>query len=302
MSRAAAALSSRRVRVLGFHDVRDPRAFADQLDWIGTHYRTVTAQAVADSLHGGEALPPSAVWITFDDGDRSVVRQALPLLRERGMTATAFVCGGWIDSDEVPWWHTLEAASAAGLLELEDVGTADEVQARLRLKRLDDTARRQVVGELAARLDACGARPPSRQWDAADLAAWLAAGNDVGNHSWDHPVLDTCDADQQRWQVRRAHDRLTALTGSAPTVWAWPNGDAAPAASDELRSLGYRLVVSYDHRLMRRRADPSAVSRLRLDAGADISRTRAIVSGAHSGVFGIARHLRRRGSGASSAG
>jgi hypothetical protein len=61
-----------------------------------------------------------------------------------------------------------------------------------------------------------------------------------------------------------------------------------------LRRLGYRLVVECDHRLVARRPDPLAVSRLRLDAGAGTARTAAILSGGHSAVFHLQRRVRGR--------
>jgi peptidoglycan/xylan/chitin deacetylase (PgdA/CDA1 family) len=131
-----------------------------------------------------------------------------------------------------------------------------------------------------------------QQWSTEDVADWLAAGNEVGNHSWDHPCLDRCDDDEQRRQVRLAHERLTELVGSPVDVFAWPNGDPSPAAMEELRSLGYRLVADCDHRLVARNADPMAISRLRLDTSVDLTRTRAIVSGAHSAVFHLQQRVR----------
>lgn len=285
------AVTRGRLRSVTFHEVSDPRPFALQLDWLADRFRSVSAAEVALAQHSRLRLPANSVWITFDDGDESVIRNAMPLLVERGLTATAFLCGGWVGTQAVPWWKVLEEAAAADLLEAGDVGSRDLTQARIRLKRVADTERRRVVDMLTARLDAAGRTPAARQWSDGDVAAWLAAGHDIGNHSWDHPVIDRCDDDEQRRQVQQAHDRLSDLAGRSLDVWAWPNGDEGAAAADHLRQLGYQLIATYDHRLARRR-QPFAVSRLRLDAGADMARTRAIVSGVHSVLF---HATRRRG-------
>ncbi|MGB8859837.1 MAG: hypothetical protein WCC60_11310, partial [Ilumatobacteraceae bacterium] len=68
----------------------------------------------------------------------------------------------------------------------------------------------------------------------------------------------------------------------------------APAAADELRRLGYRLVAECDHRLAARLPTASALSRLRLDSEADAARAAAILSGGHSAVFHLQRRLRGR--------
>jgi hypothetical protein len=74
--------------------------------------------------------------------------------------------------------------------------------------------------------------------------------------------------------------------------FAWPNGDPADAALDEARRLGYRLVLLADHRVCARRPDGLALSRLRLDTDAELTRARAIVAGAHSAVFQASRRAR----------
>ena len=285
-------LTRGRLRVVAYHGVADPTVFAAQLDWLGQRFTTVTAGQVADALHGGDALPPRPVWLTFDDGDITVVRNALPLLRKRGMVATAFLCGAWLDSAQLPWWVTLEAAQREGLVQPADTGHTDPLAVRLAVKRMPDPKRRAVIAALAERLAAAGSTPEWPQWTTADGEAWLAAGNDLGNHSWDHPLLDRCDEAEQRHQVRAAHERLSSAFGRRFDVFAWPNGNPAPAAADELRQLGYRLVAECDHRLAARRPDTSALSRLRLDSEADPARVAAVLSGGHSAVFHLQLRLR----------
>ena len=283
VSGAVARLTLSRARAVAYHGIENPAAFAAQLDHFrSSGYRTITGRQLADSLAGGAPLPERALWITFDDGDASVVRNGLPLLRERGMVATAFLCGAWVGTDAAPWWQVLEAA----------VGPSELVATRLALKRSPDPERRRRIEQLELAQAAAGTPVVGRQWSTDDVADWLAAGNEVGNHSWDHPCLDRCDDDEQRRQVRLAHERLSELVGSPVDVFAWPNGDPSPAALDELRSLGYRLVADCDHRLVARNADPMAISRLRLDTSVDLTRTRAIVSGAHSAVFHLQQRLR----------
>jgi peptidoglycan/xylan/chitin deacetylase (PgdA/CDA1 family) len=280
-----AAATRQRARALAYHTVTDATAFAAQLDLFGSMGMvTVTGEQVARSLHGGRPLPRRALWITFDDGDASVAQVALPLLRERGMVATAFLCGAWIDTAEAPWWQVVEAATPTSAL----------VPTRLALKAAPDGERRERVAAMADELAGAGTPVVGRQWSTDDVAAWLAAGNDIGNHSWDHPCLDRCDDSEQRRQVRLAHHRLSELTGTAPDVFAWPNGDPAAAALDEARALGYRLVAKCDHRLMRDSAGPFAVSRLKLDADVGVERARAVISGAHSTVFHLQQRLRGR--------
>jgi hypothetical protein len=73
-------------------------------------YETVDLADVVEWQRGRGELPPKPVVITFDDGDRSVVDYAYPILQKHGFKATLFVvtsevgrkwdrvdCLGWDD-------------------------------------------------------------------------------------------------------------------------------------------------------------------------------------------------------------
>jgi peptidoglycan/xylan/chitin deacetylase (PgdA/CDA1 family) len=63
--------------------------FTLQMDWlVGSGIPVVS---LAQASAGGDCLPQHAVLLTFDDGHDSGYRHALPLLRDRGLSATFFV-------------------------------------------------------------------------------------------------------------------------------------------------------------------------------------------------------------------
>lgn len=281
---AARWLTCRRLRVLTYHDVGDPRAFAKQLDLFAGKYVTVTSDDVIAWIDGERPLPERPLWITFDDGDPSVFNVALPLLTERGLSATAFICPGLLNSTTAHWWATVSVAIDQGLAPAGSVS---------RLKQVTDGERRAEVARLSERLLASGQRIDRAQWSTDNVHAWVAAGNDVGNHTWDHPCLDKCTPEEQARQIREAHDALTAVLGTPPRVFAWPNGNVASESDAVLRDLGYRIVLPCDHRLVARQPDPLSMSRLRIDADAEVFRARAIMSGSHSVGFGAIQRVRR---------
>ena len=282
VSTAGWSLTARWLRVLTYHRIPDPLQFARQLDCLaGLGCSTVTGGQVHAWL-GGADVGRRPVWITFDDGDPTVVTDGLGALAERSMHATAFVCPGLVDTDRPHWWDLVERA-ANQLANVPSVGS---------LKKVGDQARRSVVDDLSGRMAANGTDVTARQWTTADIRAWLAAGNEIGNHTWDHPCLDRCSVDERVAQVRSAHHRLVEMTGTAPTVFAWPNGNVADGVQAALDELGYRLVLRCDHRLTARTQRPQDLSRLKVDSDVDLVRFRAILSGAHSGVFQLRARLR----------
>jgi len=94
------------VTVLMYHGVGQPaphgeahytfaeETFADHLDRLARAGGVVPYEAL---LRG--SAPAGAFVLTFDDGERSVVERALPLMRARGMVGTLFVTTGWIGAE-----------------------------------------------------------------------------------------------------------------------------------------------------------------------------------------------------------
>ncbi len=68
-----------------------PEAFAAQMRYLAEHkIPTVSLDALLDALEGKRTLPPNAVVITFDDGRVNQLHNAVPVLKQHGLTATFF--------------------------------------------------------------------------------------------------------------------------------------------------------------------------------------------------------------------
>jgi peptidoglycan/xylan/chitin deacetylase (PgdA/CDA1 family) len=75
-----------------------PAAFAEHMDLLGgLGYTTLTVgDYVARALDGRGPLPARPALVTFDDGFADFHDAALPILSERGMTATVFVATDYV--------------------------------------------------------------------------------------------------------------------------------------------------------------------------------------------------------------
>ena len=65
-------------------------------------------------------LPERAVALTFDDGFRSVAREAAPLLRDRGVRATVFCVSGRLGG-ESDWPSRRPGAGTAQLADADEL-------------------------------------------------------------------------------------------------------------------------------------------------------------------------------------
>ena len=285
VERAAVALTRRKVRIIAYHDVAEAGAFARQLDHLRRHYTPVSGAQVAGALAGRADLPDRSVWITFDDGDPTVVQRGLPALEAAGLPATMFVCPGLIEGAAPPWWRVVETAGERGL-DADVPGGRRRGAALVRaLKQVPDHRRREVLAELV-QADPTVARIDGAALTTEDLRRWLDAGLELGNHTWDHPCLDRCDPDEQESQIRRGHDWLMAFLGRQSRLFAYPNGDHTAHAEEVLGDLGYEVGLLFDHRLAAVDQPRFQVSRLRLDSNASLPRARAVLSGTHGALLG----------------
>jgi len=99
--------AERTLRVLMYHKVNDlwpnptsvPTAvFAEQMALLGElGYTVVSLDVVRDHYVQGSPLPERAVLITFDDGYRDNLVNALPVLHEHGYPAVVFVPIAYLD-------------------------------------------------------------------------------------------------------------------------------------------------------------------------------------------------------------
>ena len=95
-----------------------PEQFAAQLAWLRDNgYRTVSLDDAYSALARGRPLQPRAVVLTFDDGYADAYKNAFPLLRQFGMTATFFVVTEWIDEARPGYltWAQVREMAAAGM-------------------------------------------------------------------------------------------------------------------------------------------------------------------------------------------
>lgn len=289
VSRSSRALTSGRLRILAYHGVDDLDHFETIVSSIIEKYHSVSGDDIVAALRGERALPKWSVWFTFDDGLKSTLDAGM-MLSKYGIRATAFINPATYVAPNLLWFQVLELSEERGLIESQETARFS----RRRLKTCPDSIRRTEIEVLASRLARVKAVPQTMSGDVGHLHQWVAQGHEIGNHTWDHPCLDQCDSEQQQKQIVRAHEWLTSA-GIAPRFFAYPNGNWSTVAERQLMDLGYDASVGFDHRLADLKGNPHRLSRLRIAAEADDSRTHSILSGLHSGVYGPLREIARQG-------
>jgi peptidoglycan/xylan/chitin deacetylase (PgdA/CDA1 family) len=228
-------------------------ALARQLRYLRRAFEIVPLAAYAASIGAARRRGRRRrAAVIFDDGLRSNVRVAYPLLRALDIPATFFVCPGLIDARAWLWTHEcrrrlqfagppLRQELAAGLRASADVEAFVEW-----MKKLDFAHRTRVEATLR---DATAAFVPSdADREAFDLAGWdewraldpsIAT---VGSHTTTHPVLPSMDAAGIEAEVGGSRRMIEAQLGRPAEFFSFPNDDADERSLAAVRR-HYRAAV-----------------------------------------------------------
>ena len=209
----------------------------------------------------GAPLPPSPVMITFDDGYRSNVEIALPILRELGVPAVFFVATAFATERRLYWWETiayLVRQARRRSIELSaPKPLAIDLAAPTATRTLQDIVKLTVhldveafVAELARQADVEWTPAVARAladrlimtWD--DVRALHAAGMDVESHGRRHRVLQTLDDDALADELAGSRADLERETGRQVRAIAYPVGRtiaSEPRIRHAVAAAGYRV-------------------------------------------------------------
>lgn len=266
--------------VLHFHRTPSAAWFHSALETVGRLYRFVAVDDLRAYFHGAQRFN-GACHVTFDDGDRSFVQVALPVLEALGVPATLFVAPGVLASGRNYWFQELSY---------------------LRQHVADNTIRRQIAAQMGwddmqiaafSIVTLFKALPVAGMWEVIDalqqghglppappanISPQEAVGLDrhplvtIGAHSLTHPVLQNeSDAEAQR-QIAGSVEQLTALLGRPVRDFAYPNGaaglDYGPREQAMLRAAGAELAFATDSGYFSPTTNPLAIPRVGLAAAA----------------------------------
>ena len=207
-----------------------------QLRYLRSVFTFVPLAELAASF-GAARLPgrQRRATIVFDDGLRSNVRVAYPLLRALGIPATFFVCPGLIEERRWLWTHEarrrLQFAAPRLRGELaRELDAPAEVEAFVQwMKKLDFPRRMRVEAMLKHATAAFVPSEPDRE--AFDLAGWDELRQldpaivTIGSHTMTHPILPSMSAGEIEAELRDSRRMIEAKLAGPTEFFSYPNGD-----------------------------------------------------------------------------
>jgi peptidoglycan/xylan/chitin deacetylase (PgdA/CDA1 family) len=256
-------------RILMYHGTpaADAPALERQLRVLSLVFPVVPLE---DIVSGRGRNGRARVTLTFDDGLRSNVAVAYPVLRKLGLSATFFVCPGMIERGAWLWNHEarerLRTLAPAALAELAStVGGPAELEPFVEWMKTLAIAARQRVEE-AIRAATARFKPSRAQHDDFDLADWDELTRldrrvvAIGSHTMTHPILTSLSAAETDAELRESRTLLEARLQRPVTLFCYPNGDLNDAALSSARRY-YRSAVTVQSGAVPPSADPHRLPR-----------------------------------------
>ncbi len=234
----------------------------------------------------GEPSARPFVALTFDDGYRDTLEQALPILARHGAPFTLYVTTGYAERTARLWWVELE--EAVRVLDHVDVSVDGRrlilpsmslVEKRaafdLLYWRLRGGAEARLLAVIAGLLDRAGLTSADitgrwcLDWEGIEFVARHPLCT-IGVHTLTHPMLAKHDEAFVRHELAESRRRIEARIGRPARHLAYPVGDmtsAGPRESAIAAALGFASAVTTRPGMVfpEHRRHPTALPRLSLN-------------------------------------
>lgn len=226
-----------------------PDIFAKQLEWLQSRFDIISTEDMLERTARGASLSGTAA-ITFDDGYRSVIDHAVPILTSMKLPATIYVTTclleprGMLWRDWVRWVLNREKTDAF----FDFAQEKDPVFKRIRPERFYRDSKDPAIIDsprmaemLHVFLDSEGVdineAAQSLYCTVDDLKRFPTGLIHVGNHGWHHYILSRLDVSTQREEVAKGDATLREAGLSLSRFFSLPNGGKNDFNDDTLAAI-----------------------------------------------------------------
>jgi peptidoglycan/xylan/chitin deacetylase (PgdA/CDA1 family) len=301
-----------RITVLAYHRISQPEnfrffepvisatpeGFARQMDIVATRFNPISVHDLTAWLDGRFDLPKRPILITFDDGYKDNMSNALPVLCEREIPALLFLSTDFIGTGKPFFWDAAAFYFRRTELRRADLPilgpvswtepatiSAEWIEA---LKRTTSVGRDEATEQLAAALNV----PVLRDAYAGETLSWDEVremgkqGFSFGSHTLSHPILTQLSEAEAAAELQKSRQRLMDELGEPVRTIAYPNGTRAdfnPTVERLTKAAGYSAaftLVPGPARPREVRANPMTIRRISLYLDDGERRFRAKLAGA----------------------
>lgn len=291
----------------GFLQGLDPRWFEEQLRYLAQHYHPISLSELVDCFEKGVQPPADSFVVTFDDGFRDNLINALPILEELEIPATIFLVTGCIADGRLPWPQHLgfiiqntqapEVGPAGGQDAALPLVTGKQRAAAFSgLLRVLQTsgreAREAFLGRLENELKVDCPRNRMLSWDDAGM---MRAGGliEFGAHTFSHPWMEFLSDSEAQLELERSKEDLKENLDIEQPFFCFPGGSRNHRLVEMVKELGFRGM--FQSRPNLRVNSPGTTDQFSLSRIGLPNAPACILEAELDGLFHPIRRLYRRG-------
>jgi peptidoglycan/xylan/chitin deacetylase (PgdA/CDA1 family) len=287
-----------------------PQISPEYLDWcmkeIGRQYRFISLEEAIGGITGRRPPTEYGISVTMDDGYRSNIADALPVLKKYGAPATIFLPAAHIENRVPMWFDRLDYVLQLSDLEGNAFDLGDSVfrfsgdgegglaasyamfREAIKKRYADEEAFHSKMEEVIAFFERRSGRnlreifeedPWSAllNWD--EIARHQGRCVQFGSHTMDHHRVSGLKEDALRYQLHGSKKTIEEKTGASCRYIAYPNGDCSERARNAALEAGYEAGVTTEEGINRIGCDCMTLRRISLPRTSDASELLAGVSG-----------------------
>jgi peptidoglycan/xylan/chitin deacetylase (PgdA/CDA1 family) len=234
-----------------------PSIFEDHMKYLSRYYNPIS-MSYAEQILSGDAKPiKNAVVVSFDDGYKDNLSNALPILKKYNIPATIFLTSGLINTDRRLWLIELyldifrtkvnlvevETSNGAVKIVIPLDGINDKYNAMLRLrdylKNIKSEVREKTLENLHFQL-----RQNHSNYDTDHLTmlSWQDVlklkkeGISFGSHTVNHLSLESETEDSVNWEAKESKRIIEDRIQSEITAFAYP-GNAGKGFTENTKNI-----------------------------------------------------------------
>lgn len=272
-----------------------PHELESQLRLLAGMFEMISGLQLVGLIREGKSLPRKTCLVTFDDGLKDHVQNALPVLHKLGISASFFVCTQpltelkaltvhkihWLRATRTPddfLGSAMEAAQQSGVtIDLDKIDAEkanrqylydDEGSRKIKFLLnhiLSPDETRCVVDTMFAKETNEGDFCRSFYMPAGDIGTLLNEGQNVGSHTHSHTRLSALRTEYLRRELDLSRTILQELTGRPIDMLSYPYGGATAVSGEVIKQAeksGYQLGITMERSLNRSLAQPLILARL----------------------------------------
>ncbi len=258
-----------RLRVLAYHDVKNIETFTKQIGYLKSNYNIISINELKKHCLEKSPLPKRPLLLTFDDGDISVLKNGLSVLKNYNCSACVFIITELINTDLDFWWDRIYKND-----KINNKKFSESLEKVSQLKQMSNRERIEALKKYPI--------TNKEQLSTGELHYLIENNIFIGNHSHTHPMFDKCTVSEIQWELNNSRECFDKLNIDGFNIFAYPNGNYDENSEKVLKEHNITLAFLFDHKINSQEINPMRISRIRTNSDMSLNELKVKVSGLHS--------------------